>query len=163
MFKSSEVESFLCDLESKLHEVGIDLCSYYVDHLCYRVSTIERYNELRSELSKDHVLLHEAIISSRPIASFKMNTPFRYKNLEIPLLELPSPKPGSDYNEGFEHAEAVITTSFEEFSSMFPNVTFDWKGTTKSHNPELRIGFGNISIKLHHQSLEDVIKEELNL
>jgi predicted metalloenzyme YecM len=162
MFQKEKAQDFLERLEKSLTEKGIDLCSYFVDHLCYRVSTQERYDELKTQLSEENILLHEAIISSRPIASFKMKDPFIYKNLEIPLLELPAPKPGSNYEEGFEHAEAVISKSFEEFEKQFPDIDFDWKGAKKDHNPELRIKLGDISIKLHHQSLEDVIKEELD-
>jgi predicted metalloenzyme YecM len=157
-----KAESFLENLETLLEEQGIDLTSYFVDHLCYRVSSEKKYLELKDFLSLENELLHEALISNRPISTFKLKEPIKYKGLEIPLLELPSPKPNSHYEEGFEHAEAVIGESFESFSKKYPHIEFDWKGASKTHNPELRINFGKISLKLHHQSLEDVIKEELN-
>ena len=162
MYTNEDIHSFLFELENLLEEQGIDLSSLFIDHLCYRVSTEERYSELKKSLSVDNELLHEARISNRPICTFKLASPFKYKGLEIPLLELPSPKENSSYEEGFEHAEAVINVSFENFSKKYPHIDFDWKGASKKHNPELRINFGKMSIKLHHQSLEDVIKEELN-
>lgn len=162
MFSTEAVHTFLNTLEDLLEEQGIDLNSLAIDHLCYRVSTSQRYEEMKKILCEKNELLHEAIISSRPICTFKLLTPFKYKKLEIPLLELPSPKDSSNYEEGFEHAEAVIGISFDEFAKKYPHIEFDWKGAKKMHNPELRIKFGQISIKLHHKSLEDVIKEELN-
>ncbi|WP_127716955.1 VOC family protein [Halobacteriovorax sp. HLS] len=162
MFKKDLMESFLHKLEDNLESEGIDLCSLEIDHLCYRVDSEERYDELKSDLALENKLLHEAMISNRPIATFKMKEAFIYKNITIPLLELPSPKPGSDYTEGFEHAEAVINMSFEKFSHKYPHIEFDWKAAKKSHNPELRISFGDISIKFHHHSLEDIIESELN-
>jgi len=121
---------------------------------------MERYEELKKELSQEHTLLHEAMVSNRPIAAYKLKEPILFAGSEIPLLELPAPKPGSSYEEGFEHAEAVIKESFTDFAAKYPHIEFDWKGSKKAHNPELRIKLGEVAIKFHHLSLEEVIAQE---
>lgn len=161
MIDFSLTDKFLESIESDLNILGINLSDFFIDHLCYRVDSTLRYNELREELSSSHTLLHEANISGRAIATFKLNEPIKFKKHSIPLLELPSPKEDSKYNEGFEHIECVISESFIDFSNRHPNIEFDWKGAQKAHNAELRIKLGERSIKFHHQSLEEVIKEEL--
>ena len=161
MIDFSTVNTFLEKIESDLKLLGIDLDEFEIDHTCYRVTNIERYSELKSELGRDHLLLHEAMISNRPISTFKLNKPLKYKKHDIPLLELPAPKGEVSYSEGFEHIECVISESFVDFSNKHSEVEFDWKGAQKKHNPELRIKLGDLSIKFHHQSLEDVIASEL--
>ncbi|ATH07247.1 hypothetical protein BIY24_04645 [Halobacteriovorax marinus] len=161
MLDFSKAQSVLSKIEEDLKILGIHLEEYFIDHICYRVSSSIRYEELKSALEKEHTLLHEAMISNRPISTFKLASPLLYKNHKIPLLELPAPKGEVNYEEGFEHIECVIDESFVDFSNRFKNIEFDWKGAQKSHNPELRIKLGGLSIKFHHQSLEEVIKEEL--
>mgnify|MGYP001152139331 CR=1 FL=1 len=155
------VHEFLEKIEADLKMLGLNLDDFFIDHICYRVSSTLRYDELKSELEKDHNLLHEAMISNRPIATFKLFKPIVYKHHRIPLLELPAPKEEADYKEGFEHIECVIDESFVNFSSKYENVDFDWKGAQKSHNPELRLKLGKLSVKFHHTSLEDVINNEV--
>lgn len=161
MIDFSLAQQFIEKIEADLKVLGINLDDFYIDHLCYRVGSTVRYNELKSELEKEHKLLHEAMISSRPIATYKLLEPVKYKHHRIPLLELPAPKEDADYKEGFEHIECVIDESFVSFSSKYEDIEFDWKGAQKNHNPELRIKLGDLSIKFHHNSLEDVIKSEL--
>jgi len=160
MIDFSKSHEFLNTISTSLKEQGITLSDYFIDHICYRVGSMERYEELKKLLSLEHTLLHEALVSNRPIAAFKLKKPILFEGCEIPLLELPAPKPGSNYEEGFEHAEAVIGDSFEDFSAKYPHIEFDWKGAKKAHNPELRIKLGAVAIKFHHLSLEEVIKSE---
>ena len=41
---------FLEDLFSKLDDIGLDLDKYPLDHLCYRVSSLDEYKLKKSEL-----------------------------------------------------------------------------------------------------------------
>ena len=151
-------ESFLNEVFKYLEWEEIDVEQFELDHICYRVSLKERYSELKQELLKLGSLLTENEINGRPIATFKLNKPILFENRKIWCLELPSPKPGSNYSEGFEHAEFVIDVPFENFVNLYPNSFFDKKGLSKKVNADLRIQFGELSVKFHHHSLEYVIK-----
>ncbi len=162
MIDFTTAKSFLEKIESNLKLLGIHLDDYFIDHICYRVASVDRYEELKAYLEKDHLLLHEAMISNRPIATFKFNEAIKYKHHQIPLIELPAPKGEVSYEEGFEHIECVIAESFVDFSNKHSEIEFDWKGAQKKHNPELRVKLGELSVKFHHASLEDVIAKELS-
>jgi predicted metalloenzyme YecM len=152
--------AFLDRLFAELAAVGIDVARFPLDHVCYRVASSERYAELKPRLATAGELLHEAMIGGRPIATYKLHEPIVYAGRRIDLVELPAPKPGRTYDEGYEHAEFVITESFVAFMARYPHVAFDTDGAHKPVNAELRVPLGALSVKFHHQSLEDVIARE---
>ncbi|XGC82015.1 VOC family protein [Bdellovibrio bacteriovorus] len=129
------------------------------DHLCFRVATTEEYQEYKTHLLNHGTLLTEAHVNGRPIATFKLHTPFKTKTHEIPLVELPAPKPGANYASGFEHAEFIIEESFETFAAKFPKVKFE-EPTKKTINAEMCLKLEGKQAKFHHQSLERIIEME---
>ncbi len=149
---------FLTKIFDLLKQDEIDVTNYELDHICYRVETIERYNDIKSQLNKIGNLLTESTISDRAISTFKLFEPIIHNNLKIWLIELPSPKEENFYGEGFEHVEFVIDSDFESFINKYPSINFDKKGLSKKVNPELRIKYGDVSVKFHHHNLEYVIK-----
>jgi len=154
--------TFLDKLFSSLAEVHIDVSTFFLDHICYRVETAEEYERYKNMLADYGTLLSETMVSGRLISTYKLHEPIVYKDRRIPLLELPSPKPGKHYSKGLEHAEFVIDTSFENFMAMYPEVQFETKDLKKEINPDIRISFDGYSVKFHQQSLEEVIKFEQN-
>lgn len=152
-------EKFFKNLTQELEANGIPANTLPSDHLCYRVSTIEEYTQYKTHLENHGELLTEAEVNGRPIATFKLNHPFKTDTHEIPLVELPAPKPGTPYNSGFEHAEFIIEESFEDFTAKFPKVNFE-PPTKKAINPELCLKLEGKQAKFHHQSLEQIIKME---
>ena len=150
--------SFLDQLFQKIRETGIDITQLYLDHICYRVATLERYESLKMEVSAQAKLLTESTINGRPIASYLLHNPIQYKDRSINCLELPAPKEGSYYEEGFEHVEFVIRDSFEEFMAKTPDISFQTKGMTKEVNADITLKFGKMAVKFHHHPLPYVIK-----
>ncbi len=153
---------FLEKLERELSAIKVDLTQNFCDHLCYRVENLTQYEEMKEKLKTHARLLTEELVNGRPIASFKLHTPLKYKNRQIPLIELPAPKPNSTHTRGLEHAEFVIHESFEDFMLRHQHVHFLTKGMAKTFNPELEIEFKDCAIKLHHMPLESVIAVEQN-
>ncbi|OIO18787.1 MAG: hypothetical protein CO029_00030 [Candidatus Magasanikbacteria bacterium CG_4_9_14_0_2_um_filter_41_10] len=151
---------FLDNIFSSLAEVDIDVSTFFLDHICYRVKTGEEYETYKNILSEYGTLLSETMVSGRVISTYKLHEPITYKERHIPLLELPSPKPGKHYARGLEHVEFVIDTSFDAFMKKYPHVSFETKDLEKKINPDIRISFDGCSVKFHQQSLEDVIKFE---
>ena len=149
---------FLDQIFHHLQEDQLDVSSYELDHLCYRVESIERYTELKEVCHKLGSLLSETLINGRPIATFKLQEPILYQGRAIKLLELPSPKPGSPYAEGFEHVEFVIDEDLDSFIARYPQLTFDTKGMKKAINPDVRLAYGPLSVKFHRHNLEYVIR-----
>lgn len=131
------------------------------DHVCYRVATHSRYEELREALEADGTLESQAMIAGRPIATFQLHTPIAYKGRQIEALELPAPKPGSDYKEGWEHAEFVVLQPLPEFIAQYPQLTFDTRAIGKPLNPEIGIRLtADYQAKFHNKTLLEVIRLE---
>lgn len=147
---------FLSKLFSTLRAEKIDVTGLEMDHICYRVETLERYQELCHVLKKHGELLSEKEIAGRPISTFKLENPFVYGERKIYCLELPAPKESSPYIEGFEHAEFVISVDFTTFKQTYPHLCFK-ESRMKSVNPELTLSFGDYAVKFHQNSLEYVI------
>ena len=151
---------FLDELMTALTTDGIDVSTYELDHLCYRVATPERYQELRDQLPQYGELLTDNPVNGRPIATFRLTDPLRYRNRLIHYLELPAPKPGSPYAEGWEHVEFVIDEPLAAFAEHYPHVDFDRSGMAKPRNADLRRRYPCGSVKFHRQSLAAVIAAE---
>lgn len=120
----SSPTTFLDKVFSSLDEAGVDVSNFFLDHICYRVESAEAYEEYKTILANFGTLLSETAIQGRPIATYKLHDPIVYKDRSIPLLELPSPKPGIPYPRGLEHAEFVIDCSFQEFMAQYPHISF---------------------------------------
>lgn len=156
-----DYESFVRSLSEGLSARGIkrDELSM-MDHICYRVETNERYQELLVELSREAHLLGESEVSGRMIATFEFNEYLQVDDWTVPYLELPAPKEGSPYAEGLEHAELVVIGSLERFLKRHDDVLFSLKGMDKKINPEAGLKDGNFSVKFHQQQLGAVVRIE---
>lgn len=161
-------QPFLDRLFSRLEARPGTLDHLFLDHICYRVETVADYESLRDELSATNELLVESIIGGRRISTFKLTMPLSYKQRRIPLLELPEPKAGSFYAEGWEHIELVTDRPLPEFTDFLPTLLaltatdFDKKGLSKARNADLRVKLGDgMNVKFHERSLEEVIGEEV--
>lgn len=77
----------------------------------------------------------------------------------IRVIELPAPKEGSEYPEGWEHAEFVIDEPFARFMARYKKHVFDIKSLTRKLNPELGYSLPDgLRIKFHRLPLERVIE-----
>jgi len=151
---------FLRKLFAALAEYDLDVSLFPLDHLCYRVENDERYQALRNALDREGVLLSENEVGGRPIATYHLNTPFLFDGRSIDVLELPAPKPGSPYAEGFEHAEFVVDEDLMGFTQRHTQLAWDLSGMDKTINADVRLRFDGFSVKFHRRALADVIADE---
>ena len=151
---------FLEQLFKALSDDGIDVSVFELDHLCYRVETMERYAELQGRLLEEGSLLGEHEIGGRPIATVRLHVPFTFQNRTVAVIELPAPKPGSPYPEGFEHAEFVVNMEPMEFAAHYPALDWDHSGAHKTVNADVRRSYDGCSVKFHRLGLAEVIALE---
>ena len=161
-------QKFLREVFEYLDSKGIDCSAYHLDHLCYRLESTHKYLQLKNEFSSEHSLIKESLVNGRPIAVFKISESIVFtepnaqngikRNIEI--LELPSPKKGANYKEGWEHVEFVIDEPLEKFLKRHAKLQFDLKGLSKTINKEVRLKSEKFSIKFHEKSLLDIIQIE---
>lgn len=154
----SSSKTFLEQLITQLKASEIAVDDLPLDHICYRVETEARYQELKMALSEISTILAETPINGRPITTFRLQEPIIFEDRKIELLELPCPKPNNRYKEGFEHVEFVIKEPFKDFMSRYAHLTFDTKGMNKAVNADIRLALGDYSVKFHHYPLDYVIE-----
>jgi uncharacterized protein len=155
-----DAQLFLKKLFNEIHNAAIDLKNWEIDHICYRTSSWENYQNTKMEMEKIGVCLVESDVNGRPIATYKLHHPIRYQKYIIDLVEVPAPKKGKMTKEGLEHVEVVIDIEFQELLKLYPNCQWDRSGVSKKINPELEIEFLECAIKFHYKSLEHIINIE---
>lgn len=158
------INDFVKNINKGINRQGISRHELsMLDHVCYRVETLARYNEMRQKIGEKAILLDESEVSGRLIATFEFQNPLEIDGWSIPYLELPQPKTGSPYPEGLEHAEFVVVGSLDRFARAHPDLPFDDKGLVKTINPELALKYSGISVKFHEQQLGAVVRIEQGL
>ena len=152
--------SFLQKLFAALAECSVDVSGLELDHLCYRVEEQDRFIVLKEQLHANGTLLSESMIGGRPIACYRLHDPFQFEGRHIDVLELPAPKSGSPYPEGYEHAEFVVTEELIAFTQRYPKLAWDLSDIDKAINADVRLRFDGFSVKFHRRALADVIADE---
>ncbi|MEA9356066.1 VOC family protein [Bacteriovorax sp. PP10] len=161
-FEELAVE-FLEKLFKTLADSKIEIAPHWdIDHLCYRVDSLDRYEELKTQFLTFGHLLIESDVNGRPIATFKLNSPIVFKEWSIDVVELPAPKPSKPTKEGFEHIEVVCDESFSDLEIKYKHLKLDLGGLKKDFNQEFEVDLGERNLKFHHMSLESVIRVEEN-
>ena len=164
------IEQLLGDYKAMMDSIGAELDKRGItgletcDHLCYRVETVERYEELVGELSDLGENIGSNIVSGRPITIFKLHEPLMWRDLSIACLELPAPKDGSFYREGWEHAEFVIPELNEFREKHQDKLNFNTKSMGRCLNPELGLKINDrYQVKFHPLHIMNVIETEKQL
>ncbi len=155
---------FIETIDAGLGRLGIATSELsMMDHVCYRVETLERYQEMLVKAASVGTLLGESEINGRPIATFEFDEYLEAAGWTVPYLELPAPKEGSPYTEGLEYAELVVVGSLERFLERHKELPFTYGGIGKSINPEAVLKTEGISVKFHEQQLGAVVRIEKQL
>jgi predicted metalloenzyme YecM len=156
-----DVDIFVATVLREVSQAGYDLDDFVqIDHVCYRVPSLERYSEKKAEFALVGKLISEKRVNGRDIATFRLKEPIRHGHWRIDCLELPEPKEGSRYVEGLEHAEFVIYDDFETFTKKYPNDNYEFKAATRSMNPDIGLDLQSCSVKFHLYSLAAAVHIE---
>ena len=161
-----DYDPVIANVSRGLVEAGIDRSEVWgMDHLCYRVETLDRYVVMKQELGRVGLLISESAVAGRNIAIFKLAHCIDSGGWLVPFIELPEPKPGSDYVEGLEHAELMVVRGLAEFQNNHADLAelFDKKALTRPLNPELGLKAFGMSVKFHELSIGAVIGLEERL
>ena len=151
---------FLDDLFGKIDDIELKVDKYELDHICYRVESVDQYKVKKEELTSHGELLIESKVNGRMISTFKLFEPIMYRNRKIYLVELPSPKSSHSYPCGLEHVEFVTKEPLQKIIDRYPQYSFEAFGIHKKINADITLKLGEYCIRFHNQSLEDVIKLE---
>lgn len=152
-----EAESFLSYVFKVLEQAKCDVSGFDLDHICYRVVTVDEYLRLKKLLLKEGVLLADNHWNGREISVFELKNPIVFKGREISVFELPSPKKNVAYETGYEHIEFVVSVELRELIQNNPHLNFNTKGIDKDENPDIRLKFQHGVVKFHKSTLKEVV------
>jgi predicted metalloenzyme YecM len=156
--------AFIQNISAGLERLGIareELTQ--MDHICYRVETAERYQELKQKVQEEAELVAENQVNGREIATFEFAEPLEAAGWTVPYLELPAPKAGSPYKDGWEHVELVTVGGLDKFLERHSDLPFSLGSMGKLINPEAELKTDTISVKFHEQPLGAVARIEKRL
>lgn len=159
-----DYDSVVANINRGLTAAGVELGELaLLDHLCYRTESLERYQQVVEQFSALGKNMGEVEVKGRPISVVALNKPLETGGWTIPFLEIASPKVGSPYPEGLEHAEFVTVKLLEDFASQHAELNFITDAMNRTINPELKYRQDGISVKFHQLSIGSVVKIEEKL
>ncbi len=82
-----------------------DLVAGAADHICYKCSSSEEYEKIRSWFEEEGVFIYQTEISGRRIATIKLKQPFLTGWGPIEYLELSDQKPDGSQKSCWDHIE----------------------------------------------------------
>ena len=156
------LEYFVPNLLDLVKESGIDVSDYLMDHVCCRTFDMSSFESIFARWRMFASRVHTSEVNGRPIHALFLEKQFTISGRIVRVIELPAPKPGQTYPEGWEHVEFVVDETLERFMSRYKTHQFD----TKSLNGELNSAVGlplsfGLRAKFHQLPLERMIEIEL--
>ncbi len=159
-----DYSSFLDDILSRVEAEGFDMADFsQMDHMCYRTTSTENYEQKKAELSALAELLGETMVNGRPISTFRLNEPVIRSPWRVDAIELPAPKAGSEHKEGLEHVEFVLFDDIPTFLKKYEGKPFEMRASDRGINPEVGLQLGGMSVKFHLLNLPTVVYLENKL
>lgn len=111
-----DYRAFAAVQRDRLLERGIDISSFGLSHLAYRVPEWDQYVHLRGPLERHAVINSENVWNGRPISLIVPAEPLEVLDGKtVGLIELIPPVHQRVYKMGLEHLGVVVGDSFDEF------------------------------------------------
>lgn len=169
----TRIDSFLCELD-----ISDSVKHLSIDHAGLRFGDKSDVDRLREELSHHGHCFSAEIVNGREILLFQLNEPLQFGHWNIHSIELPYPKPGHDYEDGWEHIEFVIPSDADSldqirknFLEAFPSLTIEYLQNTYRYSEDMPLAESdqlpnptiairkdkNLCIKFHPKSIQEVV------
>lgn len=153
-----DYRTFLKQILQEIKDAGFDLADFVqMDHICYRVASIESYETKKQQLARVGKMLGEVQVNDRPIATFRLLEPVHYENWRIDAIELPAPKAGMKTQEGLEHVELVLFDDQADFLKKYADKQFELRAADRGINPEIGFKLPTYTVKFHLLNLPTVL------
>lgn len=112
-----DYRAFAAQQRDRLLDRGIDISSYTLSHLAFRVPEWDQYVHVRTLLERHAKASHENVWNGRPISLIMLATPLEVLNgMSVPLIELIPPVHQRVYKMGLEHLGVVVGDDVDAFS-----------------------------------------------
>ena len=150
------LEDFIssCKLEDKV----------ILDHICYKCSTKDSYEQIKTSLELSEKFLYTSIISKRRISSVGLRDGVTTKFGSITLLELNDQKPDGSQIEGFDHIEIMPIKGYtcEGLAKVAEENGYKVEVSVRPHHTTYDVCIDKYTIRFTSELLIDKIKKEMN-
>ncbi len=130
------------------------------DHICYKCSSAEEFEHVRSLFEKKSAFIYQSIISGRRIAIIKFEKPLFTFLGNIQFLELSDQKPNGSQVSSFDHIEIYPTVgSVDELATDLMSKGIDFKKVVRPHHTTYDVKiFEDFKVRLEAEPLIEKIK-----
>lgn len=134
----------------------------FIDHICYKCSSKEEFEMIRSWFEFEDSFIYQAIISKRRIATICFKDMLKSKISLVCYLELSDQKPDNSQITKVDHIEITSNEfSCDELQQYFKDLGFDVKIDSKPHHTTYNFTTPDgLEIKLCNERLVDKIARE---
>ena len=136
----------------------IDTQALVIDHICWRCASQQDYEDMERKLLNIGSLFHKNVHNGRPISLIDLDEAIHYGDQHIKLIELPAPKVGKDFPNGFEHAEFVFDMGLATLVNRYSELPWNTTNIGKAINPDVKLTHNGITLKFHPYTLAHVVK-----
>jgi predicted metalloenzyme YecM len=109
-----DYQGFAAQQRDRLLTRGIDIASYELSHVAYRVPEWDQYVRVRTQLERHAVANRENFWNGRPISLIVFDG-LEVLGKRLPMIELIPPVHQRVYKMGCEHLGVVVGETFDEF------------------------------------------------
>lgn len=161
----SELQKYIDGVGKYFQESKFDIYDLRIDHICYKCSTKEEYENIRGWFEFGQDLIYQAIISKRRIATVVFADKLQSVFGTVSTLELSDQKPDNSQISGIDHIEMVWPGGdYDEFRKRIEGLGFKLEVDAKPHHTtyNFKLPDGK-EIKLSAVSLVDKVAEEMRV
>lgn len=153
-----QYEAFLDHVFADIEKMGIDVSHFDLDHIAYTASTKDEYETLRAEILEMGKLVGEDLVGGRRVGVVRLNTDLKYKERNIPGIELIEPVQDKPTESRLDHIEFVTPMGFKNLMETYPNIPWDMSSMDRPEYPHLKVK--GLQIKFHELSIFDTIEKQ---
>mgnify|MGYP006139750369 FL=1 len=178
----NEIDSFSDKLNAALQQLDIlDPCKdLKIDHICVRLKHNSDVDRLKAQIAQSGQLISTANVNGREISIIQLHSPIMVGAWKVSGVEIPYPKPGHAYEDGWEHVEFVLNGAEntmdgvrEAFTESFPNLPIDklradygysedalLADSDQMPNPTMGVRVNGVGLKFHAHPIQVVVARE---
>jgi predicted metalloenzyme YecM len=140
---------------------GIDIATYSLSHLCFRVPEWDQYVHVRTMLERHARANREGVWNGRPMSLILLAEPLDVVDGKpCNRIELIPPVHQRVYKMGLEHLGVVVGDEFEDFSKLHRPVLTGQQFQSANVDPVYILMEDWTHVKFYRRSFFDVVQDE---
>jgi predicted metalloenzyme YecM len=151
-----DYQAFAAQQRDRLLERGIEIASYELSHVAYRVPEWDEYVRVRGLLERHAVANRENVWNGRPISLIRLDQLEVLDGKALPMVELIPPVHQRVYKMGLEHLGIVVGDTFDAFVEAHKPVLTgqQFQGPTSTPDPVYILMEDFTHVKFYRLSLQ---------